>query len=134
MGNTDKDIITSLNQVRVSGYQDLTPKGKALYRQKCWELLHDGELRRSYLPSLILWADCYDRYWALRKDVSEEGATFSTKNKFGNDVISANPKVKMMNDALRQANSILNEFGATLKQARKLGKQKASKDPLDEWV
>ena len=49
-------------------------------------------------------------------------------------MISANPKVKMMNDALRQANSILNELGATLKQARKLGKQKAAKDPLDEWV
>lgn len=129
----DIDIITSMNQVRVSGYEALTVKAKALYRQKCQELLKDKELRKGYLPSLILWADCYDRYWTLRDEVGEEGYTFKTKNKFGQDVISANPKVKMMNDALKQATTILNEFGATLKQARKLGKEKKVEDPLEEW-
>lgn len=129
----DNDIITSSDDIRISGYKELTVKAKGLYRQKCQELIKDGELRKGYLPSLILWADCYDRFWTLRKEVQDEGATFKTHNKFGEEVMSANPKVKMMNDALRQATTILNEFGATLKQARKLGKEKPAKDPLDEW-
>lgn len=129
----DTDIITSPDQIRISGYSELTNKGKALYRAKCQELLKDGELRRGYLQSLVLWADNYDRYWTLRKEVGVEGATFTSHNKFGDPVVSANPKVKMMNDALKMANTILVEFGATLKQARKLGKEKQSKDPLAEW-
>lgn len=129
----DTDIITSSDDIRISGYKELTVKAKGLYRQKCQELIKDGELRKGYLPSLILWADCYDRFWKLRGEVDKEGYTFTTSNKFGQEVISANPKVKMMNDALRQATTILNEFGATLKQARKLGKEKPAKDPLDEW-
>ena len=39
----------------------------------------------------------------------------------------------MMNDAMKTATSILAEFGATLKQSRKLGKEKQKEDPLDEW-
>jgi len=129
----NNDIITSTDQVRCSGYKELTVKGKALYLAKCRELIKEGELRRCYLQTLILWSDCYDRFWRLRADVSQEGETFTSHNKFGDPVISANPKVKMMNDALRQANGILSEFGATLKQARKLGKEKPSKDIMDDW-
>ena len=129
----NNDIITSTDQVRRSGYKELTMKGKALYMAKCKELIKEGELRQCYLQTLILWADCYDRFWTLREDVKLEGYTFSTKNKFGQDVISANPKVKMMNDALKQANAILSEFGATLKQARKLGKEKPARDVMEDW-
>ena len=131
----DKDLLTSLDNIRVSGYAELTNRGKALYRQKCTELLRDGELRRSFLQSLIVWADCYDRYWKLRKDVEKEGETFHTKNKFGDKVVSANPKVKMMNDSLKQAQAILKEFGATQKESRKLGKAKpVPKSDLDNWL
>ena len=131
----DKDLLQSLEGIRVSGYAELTARGKALYRQKCTELLRDGELRRSFLQSLLVWADCYDRYWKLRKDISTEGETFKTKNKFGDDVVSANPKVKMMNDALKQAQAILKEFGATQKESRKLGKEKpVPKSELDKWM
>ena len=133
--NEDKDLISSLNSIRISGYNELSVKGKALYRQKCAELLRDGELRRSFLQSLLIWADCYDRYWELRKAIQAGGATFKTKNKFGQDVVSANPKVKMMNDALKQAQSILNDFGATLRQSRTLGKEKpVPKSDLDKWM
>lgn len=129
----DKDIITNISCIKISGYVDLSVRGKALYRQKCSELIADGELRKSYLQSLLIWADNYDRYWKLRADIQKEGETFLSHNKFGDPVVSANPKVKMMNDALRQANMILTEFGATLKQARKLGKEKPQKDPLEGW-
>lgn len=130
---TDQDIITNMNSVRISGYMLLTKRGKALYIQKCRELFKDGELRKSYLQSLLTWADCYDRYWELRSQVDKEGVTFITHNRGGEAVHNANPKVKMMNDALKQANAILSEFGATLKQARKLGKEKPAKTKLDDW-
>ena len=49
-------------------------------------------------------------------------------------MISANPKVKMMNDAQKMANNILSEFGSTLTKARKLGKQKpAPKSALEKF-
>lgn len=128
------DVITDIKTVRISGYQELTNKGKALYRAKCQELINDGELRKSHLQSLILWADNYDRYWRFRKEVDIEGATFATRNRAGDLVMSANPKVKMMNDALKMANNILAEFGATLRQSRKLGKEQQVKSELDEWT
>lgn len=53
--NEDKDLINSLNAIRISGYNELTVKGKALYRQKCAEPPRDGELRRSFLQSLLIW-------------------------------------------------------------------------------
>jgi Phage terminase, small subunit. len=129
----ENDIITDIRQTRVSGYSELTVKGKALYRAKCAELIDEGELRKGHLPSLILWADCYDRYWQLRHELDDEGYTFETQNKFGQDVISANPKVKMMNDAMKTAIGLQTEFGATLKQSRKLGKMKKTDNPLEEW-
>lgn len=127
------DLITDLRNIRISGYSFLSVKGKALYRQKCLELIKRGELLQTHLPSLILWADCYDRYWTLRSEIDAEGSTFETSNKFGQPVISANPKVKMMMDALKQSQAIMAEFGGTLKQSRKIG-GKTDKDPLDGWI
>ena len=40
----------------------------------------------------------------------------------------------MMNDALKMANNIRAEFGATLRQSRKLGKEQQVKSALDEWT
>lgn len=118
----------------MSGYDQLSVRGKALYRAKCKELIDDGELRKCHLQTLVFWADNYDRYWELRKEVSAEGSTFKTHNKFGEEVISVNPKVKMMNDAMKMANQILTDFGATLKQSRKLGKEKHAENPLDKFM
>lgn len=67
-----------------------------------------------------MWADNYARYWKLRKEVEAEGYTFSTHNRFGDLVVSANPKVKMMNDALKQANALAAEFGMTPKASKRL--------------
>lgn len=128
------DIITKIDNIRVAGYEDLSKRGKSLYRAKCQELMKEGELRKCHLQTLILWADNYDRYFKLRKEVDKEGETFSTTNKFGDKVVSANPKVKMMNDAMKVADAILREFGSTLKQSRKLGKGQETEDPLDGWL
>ena len=118
------DLITSFDQCRVSGYNDLSARGKAIYRSKCTELMRDGELRRGYLVTLIAWADNYARYLRLKKECDDEGYTFKTHNKFGDEVISANPKVKMMYDAQKMATNLLDGFGSTLAKARKLGKSK----------
>lgn len=130
----NQDLIKDFSHCRVSGYTDLDSRAKAIYRSKCLELIQDGELRRGYLTTLISWADNYARYLRLKKEVEAEGYTFMSHNKFGEKVISANPKVKMMNDAQKMATNILKEFGATLTKARSLGKQKpAPKSALEKF-
>lgn len=129
------DIMTNLNGIRVSGYQNLNVKAKAYYRQKCKELLDLGELRRQYLLSIMLWAEALDRYRSLSDAVKEEGYTFETTNKYGQRVFAANPKVKMMNDALGQVTGFAKEFGGTKKQAHKMNDApKGKKNELDEWT
>lgn len=120
----ETDLITNYRQIRISGYKDLTVRGKALYREKCNELIRDGELRKGHLQTLLLWADHYDRYWRLRNEVEEEGATYITHNRDGETMIKQNPKVDMRDRAEAKATKLLNEFGATLRQSRKLGKEK----------
>ena len=130
----NQDLIKDFSHCRVAGYDDLSMRAKAIYRAKCNELIADGELRRGYLTTLISWADNYARYLKLKSEVEDEGYTFKSHNKFGDEVISANPKVKMMNDAQKMANNILADFGSTLAKARKLGKQKpAPKSALDQF-
>lgn len=130
----DTDIINNFDNCRISGYKELTVRGKALYREKCNELIRDGELRRGHLQTLLLWADHYDRYWALRADVIAEGETYTAHNRQGEEMVKENPKVRMRDQAEKTASKLLAEFGATLKQSRKLGKEKpAPKSDLDKW-
>ena len=130
----DTDLIKDFSHCRVSGYEDLSKRGKAVYRSKCMELIEEGELRRGYLTTLISWADNYARYLRLKAEVETEGYTFKSHNKFGEEVISANPKVKMMNDAQKMANNLISDFGSTLMKARKLGKEKPkAKSALEKF-
>ena len=131
----ENDLITNLKQAQISGYDALSVRGKAYYREKCKELIKDGELRRGHLQTLLLWADHYDRYWRLRKEVEAEGETYQAHNRRGEVLIKVNPKVEMRDRAEANATKLLNEFGATLRQSRKLGKEKpAPKSELDKWM
>ena len=118
--------VTTFSQCRIVGFSELGNQAKKYYRRKCDELMKLGLLKTFHLQSLLLWADSYAMYWQLRKEIESEGRTFNTKNKFGDVVVSANPKVKMMNDALKQASAIAAEFGLTPKAGKRLkgeGKQ-----------
>lgn len=130
----ETDIITSLKKCRISGYSELSVRGKALYREKCTELIKDGELRKGHLQTLLLWADHYDRYWRLRAEVEEEGSTYIAHNRQGEELIKENPKVAQRDKAEHTASKLLAEFGATLRQSRKLGKDKpAPKSAYEIW-
>ena len=130
----ETDIISSFDKCRISGYKELTMKGKALYREKCNELIKDGELRKGHLQTLLLWADHYDRYWKLRAEVEAEGSTYIAHNRQGEEMIKENPKVAQRDKAEHTASKLLAEFGATLRQSRKLGKDKpAPKSAYQIW-
>lgn len=130
--NTDIQVKT-FSQCRTSDFLKLKPTAQEHYRKKCTELIALGLLRTVHLQSLAMWADCYARYERLREEVDQEGYTFSTHNKFGDAVISANPKVKMMNDALKQATVIAIDFGLTPKSGRKLkDSEKQPKSKLEQ--
>ena len=113
MATTDNDLITCLSSIRINDYKLLTERARKFYTAKCNELLKAGELRRSWLQSLLIWADNYDRYWTLRDEVNAEGYTFKVIDKNKDTVIKANPKVRMMQDAQKVAQSILADFGGT---------------------
>ena len=131
----DTDLIIDIDRIRIAGYKELTLRGKALYREKCKELIRDGELRRGHLQTLLLWADHYDRYWRLRKEIMEEGETYKAHNRQGEELTKENPKVRMLEQAEKTATKLLNEFGATLRQSRKLGKEKQPpKTALDDFM
>lgn len=128
-------VVASFSQCRIFAFYQLTDAGKKYYERKCRELMQMGLLKTHHLQNLVLWADLYDQYWVLRGEVEQEGRTFETKNKFGNTVISANPKVKMMNDAFKQAAAIAQEFGLTPKAGKRLKGEESpnKKSPLDEF-
>jgi len=131
----ETDLITDIDLIRISGYKELSVRGKAYYREKCKELIRDGELRKGHLQTLLLWADHYDRYWRLRKDVEEEGETYIAHNRQGEELKKPNPKVEMRDRAEAKASKLLSEFGATLRQSRKLGKEKTQpKSELDKFM
>ena len=125
--NTDTNV-TTFSQCRILGYSELSEDARKYYRRKCDELMGVGLLKTTHLQQLLLWADCYARYWKLRGEVDVEGATFFTHNKFGDAVYSANPKVKMMNDALKQANLIATDFGLTPKSGKRLKSEEIRKE------
>lgn len=125
--------VTTFSQCRISGYLELPDTAKKYYEKKCRELIQLGLLRTTFLQPLLMWADNYAMYWQLRKEVTTEGSTFKTHNRYGDEVISANPKVKMMNDALKQANALAAEFGMTPKASKRLKSEEAhnEKSALD---
>lgn len=125
--------VTTFSQCRIAGYLELSDEAKKYYEKKCRELIQLGLLRTTFLQPLLMWADNYAMYWQLRKEVTAEGSTFKTHNRYGDEVISANPKVKMMNDALKQANALAAEFGMTPKASKRLKSEEAhnEKSALD---
>lgn len=127
------DIIEDIESTKTLEFECLTERAQKFYLRQCQQYIDDGELRVGYLPKLAIWAASYDLGWKLRAEVAVEGETFQTVNRNGDTVMSANPKVKMMNDALKIADNILAEFGGSIKQARKIGKDKPTVNPIDEW-
>jgi phage terminase small subunit len=134
MPTKTNEFITRLEDCESTGWADLSPRAKQLYKDKCRELIETGGLRRIYLPTLISWAHHYARGLKLAKEVETEGDTFKIYNRNGDGVICANPKVKMMNDAFKMADKLLLGFGSTVEKARRLGKQEPKKkSALEEF-
>ncbi|WP_322290595.1 P27 family phage terminase small subunit [Paratractidigestivibacter sp.] len=131
--NNESAPIKSFNQCKIAGYLALAEDAQKLYQKKCKDLIAVGLLRPTHLQSLLTWADMYASYWRLRQDVTKEGYTFVTHNKNGEPVYNPNPKVKMMNDALRASTNIAAEFGMTPKASKRLKSEESrnEKSALD---
>ena len=78
----------------VSGYAELSMRAKALYRQKCKELIAGAGLYVTDLHQIVMYAHAYDRFWTYEDAVKEYGTVVKVKSKFGETLI-ANPAVKM---------------------------------------
>lgn len=117
----------------VSGYSDLSMRAKALYRQKCKELIAGPGLYVTDLHQIIMYAHAYDRFWTYEDAVQEHGAVVRVKSKFGETLI-ANPAVKMQRDALKDVTSIAARFGFSPVDRAKLKLEVKEEDPLAEFM
>lgn len=134
MADPGKPITDVRCAYHVSGYAKLSNRAKALYRQKCKELMAGAGLYSSDLHQVILYAHSYDQYWIYDDAVKEHGAVLRNTNKFGEEALVANPAVKMRRDALKDLTAIASRFGFSPADRAKIKLEVKGEDPLDDFM
>lgn len=128
------DPLTSVNEARkASGYAQLSMRAKALYRQKCKELIAGAGLYSTDLHQVVMYAHAYDRFWIYEDEVKAHGPVIKVQTKYGINYIS-NPAVKMQRDALKDVTAIAARFGFSPVDRTKLKLEVKSEDELDEFM
>lgn len=126
--------LTSVNEARkASGYAQLTMRAKALYRQKCKELIAGAGLYSTDLHQIVMYAHAYDRFWIYEDEVKSHGPVIEVQTKYGTNYIS-NPAVKMQRDALKDVTAIAARFGFSPVDRTKLKLEVKKEDELDEFM
>lgn len=126
--------LTSVNEARkASGYAQLTMRAKALYRQKCKELIAGAGLYSTDLHQVVMYAHAYDRFWIYEDEVKAHGPVIEVQTKYGTNYIS-NPAVKMQRDALKDVTAIAARFGFSPVDRTKLKLEVKKEDELDEFM
>ena len=128
--------ITNIDQCYgISGYEDLPPAGKTIFRQRCLELIRNKTLWWVDLPQLLRYAGTLVRYSEEYEQLKLEKSVLSYIDKFGNTRYYANPRIKILRDYNNDLNVIEAHFGFTPWDRKHLGyKNGESKDPLQEWI
>ena len=126
--------LTSVNEARkASGYAQLSMRAKALYRQKCKELIAGAGLYSTDLHQVVMYAHAYDRFWIYEDEVKAHGPVIEVQTKYGTKYIS-NPAVKMQRDALKDVTAIAARFGFSPVDRTKLKLEVKTEDELDEFM
>lgn len=126
--------LTSVNEARkASGYAQLSMRAKALYRQKCKELIAGAGLYSTDLHQVVMYAHAYDRFWIYEDEVKAHGPVIEVQTKYGANYIS-NPAVKMQRDALKDVTAIAARFGFSPVDRTKLKLEVKKEDELDEFM
>ena len=126
--------LTSVNEARkASGYAQLSMRAKALYRQKCKELIAGAGLYSTDLHQVVMYAHAYDRFWIYEDEVKAHGPVIEVETKYGTNYI-ANPAVKMQRDALKDVTVIAARFGFSPVDRTKLKLEVKKEDELDEFM
>ena len=126
--------LTSVNEARkASGYAQLSMRAKALYRQKCKELIAGAGLYSTDLHQVVMYAHAYDRFWIYEDEVKAHGPVIEVQTKYGTNYIS-NPAVKMQRDALKDVTAIAARFGFSPVDRTKIKLEVKKEDELDEFM
>ena len=126
--------LTSVNEARkASGYAQLSMRAKALYRQKCKELIAGAGLFSTDLHQVVMYAHAYDRFWIYEDEVKAHGPVIEVQTKYGTNYIT-NPAVKMQRDALKDVTAIAARFGFSPVDRTKLKLEVKKEDELDEFM
>ena len=126
--------LTSVNEARkASGYAQLSMRAKALYRQKCKELIAGAGLYSTDLHQVVMYAHAYDRFWIYEDEVKAHGPVIEVQTKYGTNYIS-NPAVKMQRDALKDVTAIAARFGFSPVDRTTIKLEVKKEDELDEFM
>ena len=124
--------VTDVHQTLTGGYKDLGPRGKAIYRARCKELLEMGELYFCDLHELFFYARSWELFHRFQAKVKELGDTLSYIDRMGNVRYYANPAVKASRDALSDIITIGSHFGFQPLSRTKLAiETESADDPVE---
>ena len=80
-------------------------------------------------------SDAYDEYCTLKEKLKTESPTFTVIDQLGNEVIRANPAIKLMQATRQQILTLIREFGGTpsSRSGISLG-DKSEEDDFDDFL
>lgn len=104
----------------IAGYKELPPGGKAIYRQRCQELIESKLLWWVDLPQLIRYAQYMVEYLEMSEKIRAEGATLKYVDKMGNTRVYENPSVKIRDGYHGILSEIERQYGFTPLARKKL--------------
>ena len=122
--------------MKISGYADMTARGKAIYRAMCYEMMKSPGLYKSQLRLLIMYANTYETYIAADKMVQADGILVTYYDSNGNPGTKVNPAVLVRDDAKKQYRQMSKDFAIPPIDMQKLKIEEATddNDPLAEFL
>lgn len=117
-----------------SGYKNLSGSAKAIYRNKCRELMRGPGLFATDLHQIVLYAHSYEQYWLYDAAVKKHGPIMEVMNKYGDTVLVPNPAIKMRRDALKDVTTIAARFGFSPVDRAKIKLEVKEEDPLEAFM
>ena len=113
---------------------ELSPTGRRAWRTIA-PILRGMKVATTADPLAIgLLCDVLATYVTARDTLREEGLTFRTVNKNGEEMIRAHPAAAIASDSWRRARLMLNDYGLTAASRAKVSAVEiAEHDPLAEW-
>lgn len=116
--------------------EHLSERAREIFNGLYQKLLDINGANTNYTDMLGLAAVTLEEVELLTKSIDKNGCSYMIVNAAGEELLKANPEVKLRADAIRRSQQLLNEFGLSGSSSMKLGtiKQNTTENSsFDEW-